>query len=311
MKIRKKRFLVKRNSCITALAAFLLLTASASAQQTNAPAATAAAGGQSKIQNDIAAYLRHVYAFGPEVELVVAPLHEVGTSGIMETTIGLTVDGNHEDAAMYVTKDGKYLLRGELSDLTKDPLAEALQKLETKNAPVLGSPNAPVTLVEFSDFQCPVCKALHDALREMLPKYPQVKVVFKDFPLEAVHPWARTAALAGRCAYQADPKSFWKLYDLIYDNQDVTSPENVWAKMNDYASQIGLNPETFKACLASPRAAAEVDESLANGKLLEVGSTPTMFVNGRRLVGADPHRLQEYIEFEIAAGKSANPEQKK
>jgi protein-disulfide isomerase len=289
---------MNRNSRITALAALLLLAATANAQQTPANAEP------SKIQKEIAAYLRHVYAFGPDVDLVVGPLHEVGASGVMETTVSVTVSGNHEDAPMYVTKDGKYLLRGELSELAKDPLTDARQKLQIKNAPALGPANAPITMVEFSDFQCPVCKALHDSLRDMLPNYPQVKVVFKDYPLEAVHPWARTAALAGRCAYDADPKSFWKLYDLLYDNQDIISAENVWIKMNDYAAQLGLNAESFKACLASPQAAAEVDEDVANGKLLEVSSTPTIFVNGRRLVGADPHRLQQYIDYEIAANKS-------
>src|SRR6202022_1831487 len=244
-----------------ALASLLLVSTVTNAQQPKTPAssATPAITEPSKIQKDIAAYLRHVYAFSPEVELVVGPLHEVGTSGILETIISLTVSGNHEDAPMYVTKDGKYLLREELSDLSKDPLAEALQKLQTKDAPVLGAANAPITLVEFSDFQCPVCKALHDALRDMLPRYPQVKIVFKQFPLEAVHPWARTAALASRCAYQADPKAFWKLYDLVYDNQDIISPENDWTKMNAYAAQIALNPKTYKKCLASPRASAEVD----------------------------------------------------
>lgn len=301
---------MKRNVCIAAFAAFLLVTGTANSQQPKAPTA-AATTEPSKIQKEIAAYLRRIYAFGPEVELVVAPLHEVGASGIMETTVSLTVSGNHEDAPMYVTKDGKYLLRGELSDLSKDPLADALQKIQTRGAPVLGPESAPVTLVEFSDFQCPVCKALHDALRDMLPNYPQVKVIFKNFPLEAVHPWARTAALAGRCAYQADPKLFWKLYDLLYDHQDVISPENAWTKMNDYADQLGLNAETFKACLASPQAAAEVDADIANGKLLDVTSTPTLFVNGRRLVGADPHRLQEYIEYEIAANKSGKTSEKK
>ena len=309
--------LIKTNRGTGALAAILFLAAFANAQ-TKAPAAPAATAPAatvpvepSRIQKDLAAYLRHIYAFGPDVQLVVGPLHEVGASGIMETTVSLTVSGNHEDAAMYVTKDGKYLLRGELSDLSKDPLADALKKLQTANDPVLGPANAPVTLIEFSDFQCPVCKALHDALRDMLGNYPQVKVVFKDFPLEAVHPWARTAALAGRCVYQADPAAFWKFYDVVYDNQEIISPENAWVKMNDYAAQLGLNPEDFKSCLATPQAAAEVDSDVANGKLLEVTSTPTIFVNGRRLVGADPHRLQEYIEYEIAATKSGKPQQKK
>ena len=81
--------------------------------------------------------------------------------------------------------------------------------------------------------------------------------------------------------------------------------------MNDYAAQLGLNPESFKECLAGPRASAEVDADVANGKLLEVTSTPTIFVNGRRLVGADPHRLQEYIEYEIAASQSQKAQPRK
>ena len=100
-----------------------------------------------------------------------------------------------------------------------------------------------------------------------MANYPQVRLVFKDFPLEQ-HPWARSAAIAGRCAYNQDPKAFWKLYDLIYDNQDIISPENSYAKLTDYASQIGLNPDTFKTCMASPEAAAAVDASRANGVAL-------------------------------------------
>ena len=88
-----------------------------------------------------------------------------------------------------------------------------------------------MTLVEFSDFECPVCRSLHDVLRSLLPTYPQVRVVFKDFPLETLHPWARTAALAGRCAYQQKPEAFWKVYDSIYDNQEIISAENAWSSL--------------------------------------------------------------------------------
>ena len=178
-------------------------------------------------------------------------------------------------------------------------MVETRAKLETKDSPSLGPANATVTLVEFSDFECPVCRALHDALRGVLPNYPQLRVVFKDFPLEQIHPWARTAALAGRCAYKQNPPAFWKMYDLIYDGQDLISPENAWGKMTDFASQSGLNADLFKACMTSPEAGAAVDASRANGILVEVGSTPTMFVNGRRIVGADPHTLEQYIKYEL------------
>ena len=129
--------------------------------------------------------------------------------------------------------------------------------------------------------------------------YPQARLVFKDFPLEQVHPWARTGALAGRCAYQQDPKAFWKMYDFLYDNQDLISAANAWDKMVDYAGQAGLNTETFRACMTGPEAASSVDASIANAKLLDVNSTPTLFVNGRRIVGADAHQLEQFLQYEI------------
>jgi protein-disulfide isomerase len=224
--------------------------------------------------------------------------------GLLETTVDLKDGENSQSAKIYVSKDGKYLVRGEVSDLTKDPLAETRALLQIKDAPSLGDPKAPVTLVEFSDFECPVCRGLHDVLRGMLPNFPQVRVVFKDFPLESLHPWARTAALAGHCAYEQDPKAFWKVYDLIYDQQELISAANAWTKMTDFVGQAGLNTETFRSCMASPEAGAAIEASKANGQQLEVGSTPTVFVNGRRMVGADPHLLEQYIQYELAQGKS-------
>jgi protein-disulfide isomerase len=212
----------------------------------------------------------------------------------------------------YVSKDGKFLFQGELSDMTKDPLAQNLAQIQMKDAPSMGDSNAAVTLVEYSDFECPVCRKLHDALREILPNYAgKVRVVFKDFPIEQLHPWARTAAIAGRCAFQQDSKAFWKLYDLIYDNQEIISAANAWTKMMDYAGQSGLDADAFKVCMASPEAGAAVNASRANGQLLDVNSTPTVFVNGRRMVGADAHLLEQYINYELGQQKSGTAAQKK
>jgi protein-disulfide isomerase len=282
-----------------------LLPVPVRAQQ--APSSTAAAS-PGEMQKTIEAYLRHLYAFGGDTKLTIGPLKETGISGLLETTIELKQGESKESAKIFVSKDGKYLFRGELSDLTKDPLAEARAKIQTKDAPILGDAKASVTLVEYSDFECPVCRNLHNVLRGMLPNYPQVRVVFKDFPLEQLHPWARTAALAGRCAYQQDPKGFWKMYDLIYDGQDLISAENAWAKMNDFAERSGLDPAAFKSCLASPEATAAVNASRANGQELEVSSTPTIFINGRRIVGVDPHLIEQYIQYELA---HSNPTEKK
>jgi len=277
----------------------LLLTAPlACAQQSAAPVSA-------ETQKSIEAFLRNYFALGPDIKITVGTPKEIGNSGLSEVPIDVKSSEGSDTVKMYLTKDGRYLLRGELNDLTADPLAANIAKFNLTNAPVFGDPKATITIVEYSDFECPVCRSLHDVLRGLLPKYPQVKVVFKDFPLEALHPWARTAAIAGRCAYQQDPKAFWKLYDLIYDNQEVISASNAWDKMLEYAGRSGLNVDTFKSCMSSPQASGEVDASLNNGKELDVRSTPTVFVNGRRINGADPHVLQQYIDYELAQQKAA------
>lgn len=277
------------------LAALFGLTARAQQPASSGPAAS------TPTQKSIEAYLRNLYAFGPDIKLVVGPLKGSPVEGMLETDIDVTIGEHKENAKFYVSKDGRFLFRGELSDMTKDPLAENLAQIRMTDAPALGDPKAPVTIVEYSDFECPVCRSLHDALRSILPNYGgKVRVIFKDFPLEQLHPWARTAAIAGRCAYQQKPEAFWKVYDLIYDNQEIISAANAWGKMLDYASQSGLDADAFKGCMASPEAGAAVNASHANGERLEVSSTPTVFVNGRRMVGADANLLQQYINYELA-----------
>ena len=292
--------------------AFSTIAPGARAQQAQSATVAPATTAPSPTQKSIEAYLRHLYAFGPDVLLVVGPPKETPVQGLLETTIDLTVGDNKEAVKFYVSKDGKLLFHGDLMDMTKDPLAESRAKIQMNDAPLLGDAKAAVTIVEYSDFECPVCRNLHDVLRGMLPNYAgKVRLVFKDFPLEQLHPWARTAAIAGRCAYQQDPKAFWKMYDFIYDNQEIISAANAWTKMMEYAGQSGLDADTFKACMSGPEAGAAVNASRANGQLLDVNSTPTVFVNGRRLVGADPHLLEQYINYELAQQKTGKTADKK
>ncbi len=296
---------MKPLSRISAVFILSLFTLTALCAQQSAPPAASATPAQapSAIQKTVEAYLRNLYAFGPDIQVTVGPPKPSDIPGLLETAIDVKMADNVESVKFYVSKDGKYLLRGELSDLTKDPLAENRAKLDLKGAPSLGDPNAPITMVEFSDFECPVCRSLHDVLRGLLVNYPQVRLIFKDFPLDQVHPWARTAALAGRCANEQDPKAFWKLYDLIYDNQDIISAENSYAKMTDYASQMSLNADAFKSCMANSATAAAIEASRANGVSLDVNSTPTIFINGRRIIGADPHLIEQNLKYELARTK--------
>src|SRR6266581_8523518 len=306
------RFFVKTLLRLSAILATSLLALASPAQQVEPSTSGAAPAAPSQIQKDIEAYLRNLYAFGPDVKLIVGPLKESPVAGLLETDIDVTIGENKQAVKFYVSKDGRFLFRGELSDLAKDALADNLTQIRMNDAPAIGDPKAPVTIVEYSDFECPVCRNLHDVLRGMLPNYAgKVRLIFKDFPLEQLHPWARTAAIAGRCAYQQDPQAFWKMYDFIYDNQEIISAANAWTKMLDYAGQSGLEADTFKACMASPEAGEAVNASRANGQQLDVSSTPTVFVNGRRMVGADAHLLEQYINYELTQQKAAKPADKK
>ena len=286
-------------SCLALLLSILALTAFLApfALPRQQPAATTA---PNKTQKSIEDFLRNYYALGPDYTITVGTPKPVGSSGLSEVSVDVKGADGGDSVKMYITADGRYLIRGEVNDLTKDPLTENISKFDLKNAPVYGNPNAPITIVEYGDFECPVCRNFHDAVRGILPKYPQAKLIFKDFPIDQIHPWARTAAIAGRCAYQQDPKAFWKMYDLIYDNQELVSAADAYDKMVEFAGRAGLNTDAFKSCLSSPQAAAEVDASLENGKLVGVRSTPTVFVNGRPLPGADPHALQQYLDYEVA-----------
>jgi protein-disulfide isomerase len=172
-----------------------------------------------------------------------------------------------------------------------------------EDSPTQGPANARVILVEYADFECPSCKQLDTILRSILPNFPDVRLVYKDFPLTQIHPWALTAAQAGRCAYRQNPTAFWKFHDLIFDHQDLISPGNVWDKMQDFAAQSGLDSAALRTCMADPGIQAQIQKSTAEGEALHVANTPTIFVNGHRLIAPDASTLEQFIRYELAWAK--------
>src|SRR4029077_3904233 len=244
----------------------------------------AAQPSQEQVSQSVEAFLRNYFAWGPTFQVKLGPFKDALAPGFYEVPVQVTVGGQSDTGLVYVSKDGRFLMRGELHDIKVDPFAENRAHLDIAGNPSRGPDNAPVTVVEFSDFQCPHCRELYRALKDFEPRYPQVHFVFKDFPLTQIHPWAMTAALAGRCAYMNDPQSFWKVHDAIFEKQDSITAENAYDQMLKFAAGAGLSPDAFRVCMISPEAKNAIESNLADGRALKVQSTPTVFVNGRLLV---------------------------
>jgi protein-disulfide isomerase len=249
------------------------------------------------LESRVEKYLRNLYAWDSSFEVKVGPGKPSPVAGLLEVPVVVSKEGQSDSAIVYVTKDGNFLIRGELSELAADPFAEIQLKLHVGNSPSMGPQDAKVTLIEFGDLECPSCRQLDLILRDFLQTHPEVRLVFKHFPLTDIHPWAMTAALATQCAFQQSPAAFWKMHDAIYDSQDLISPSNVWDKMIDLAARMALNSDDFKTCMAAPDTAAQIKETIQEGHSLNVAATPTTFVNGRRVVGPDKSLITQYVNF--------------
>ncbi|MSO81964.1 MAG: thioredoxin [Acidobacteria bacterium] len=167
--------------------------------------------------------------------------------------------------------------------------------------PALGNASAAVTLVEFSDFQCPFCARVMPTLKRVQEAYGnRVRIVWKDFPLTSIHPQAFKAAEAGQCAQEQG--KFWELHDRLFANQQALQPE----ALKKYAADAGLDAAKFNACLDTAKYGDRVQKQMGVGTGLGVGSTPTVFINGRQVSGAHPYEVFTAIiddELERARGK--------
>jgi len=163
-------------------------------------------------------------------------------------------------------------------------------------APFKGLVTAPVTIVTFEDFHCPFCKRINETVAQLLARYNEkVRVVHRDFPIDTLHPGARQAHEAARCAHAQG--KFWPYHDTLYANAPKTTPEQLRA----YAREVGLDVSLFEQCFTSGSYRAAVQQDVEEGNRLGVSGTPTFFINGRVLSGAQPiERFVQVIEEELA-----------
>ena len=170
-------------------------------------------------------------------------------------------------------------------------------EVNIKDAPVKGPSSAKVTIVEYSDFQCPFCSKAAVTVADLEKKYgKKIKIAFKNFPLP-FHNQAKLAAEAAQCAKEKDGKYFWKLHDAMFADQSKLDKTNLLAT----AKKIGLNEAEFKTCLESGKYKNVIESDIAEGQKLNIKSTPTFFVNGKIINGAQPIEVfTEVIEEELS-----------
>ncbi len=299
---------------------FLLLASSG-------PAAAQPASSQEARQAQILANLEALFPQLKEMSPVMGELRPTGIAGLDE---GSFTVGGRQTQLFHVTADNKklWMIGGEPVDVSKNAAelaslaadaaaaengkaAERAAELEKSVAgsPFRGKADAPVTIVEFSDFQCPYCSRGADLVEQLLEKYPNdVKFVFKHRPLENIHPWAKPAAVAAVCAAEQKPEAFWQLHDAYFDNQQQLTTTNLAEKTLGFLAGSGLDLAKFAAC-SEDTDSAEHRQALQTigadfefGNRLGAGGTPAFFVDGRFVNGIAP---LEHFETLIAEAKSA------
>lgn len=173
---------------------------------------------------------------------------------------------------------------------TEDSVPVAAELLLTEHSPWLGNPEAPLVIVEFSDFQCPFCRQAYPIIRQFVNAHPEdVMYVYRHFPIETLHPLAARAAEASMCAHEQN--LFWPYHDLLFQNQDTLSA----AKLSSLAQAVGADSDEFATCMDSQRYAQIVEQDYLTGLQLGVVGTPTFFVNGQSVSGVIPYEIWEEI----------------
>jgi protein-disulfide isomerase len=218
-------------------------------------------------------------------------------AGLAEVDVLLSGSQGTQSQKFYVTPDNKHVVIGDILPFGAHPFAEDQKVLEKGvTGPSRGPANAPVTLVEFSDLQCPHCKDAQPNVEKLLAEDKNVRVVFQSFPLP-MHDWAMKGALYADCVAHSSNDAFWKFIDGIFAAQSDITASNADEKLTGLADAAGVKGTEIAACAAKPETMTRVEQSENLGKKLEVNSTPTFFINGRRVPGVPYETLQKLVDF--------------
>jgi protein-disulfide isomerase len=204
-----------------------------------------------------------------------------------------------------MSEDGKYVVFGEIEDLSVDPFKKVMEKISLKGQPGKGPANAKVTIVEYSDYQCPFCSRAYTTMdTQVLKEYgDKVRFYHKEFPLN-FHPWAEPAAVAVGCAGQQNEDAYWKLYSFIFANQKDITPQNIKEKAHEGLQGTKIDMAKFDDCYDNKKSLDKVKADMAEAQTVGVSGTPAFFINGRMISGAQPYEnFKTIIDDELARAK--------
>lgn len=252
------------------------------------PALVAQAPNQPAVHEKIIRYVHARFNIPDSDKVTMTDLRESAYPDYFETTVTVDDGKNKQSQPLFVSRNLHYMVEGSIFNLEGDPHEEIRKLISLKDQPAQGPANAPVTLVEYSDLECPVCAHLQEELEtDIVPKYgDKLRVVFKEFPLVTIHDWALTGAIAAQCAYQIDPSNYVDFRSVIYKNQESLNGDHARDMLLHLGAQAGIDNLKLAACIDSRGSLSRVEANMREGEALGVTQTPTSFINGRIIVGA-------------------------
>lgn len=283
----------------------LLFSSLTFAQTNNAAskpaAAKPAAASTLPTEATVDSFIKHYWGYNPQLQWKVDLIVASEVPGMAEVLVTFAGDPPPR-VRMYVSADGEHAIVGDALPFGADPFKDERELLKTKaNGPARGAAKPAVLIVEFSDLQCPHCKAANPTLERLMSEEPQARLVFQNFPLP-MHDWAQKAAQYADCIGQRGSEPFWKFAGSVFDAQENINAANADEKLTGLAAAAGVDGAATRACSAQPATAERVKQSFELGRKLDVIGTPTVFVNGRRIssIGSLPYEeLKAMVDFEI------------
>jgi protein-disulfide isomerase len=247
----------------------------------------------SKVERHIRAY----YNLPADVQVTLGPVKPSDFPNYDALQVTLNNSDRKQQVDFLLSKDGSQLIRVTKLDLTKDPYAEVMKKIDTSGRPTRGNKDAKVIAVNYDDFECPYCSRMHQTLfPEIFKEYgDKVLFVYKDYPLAEIHPWAIHAAVNANCLVAQSNDAYWDYADYLHANRkEVDSAQGgdgrtaVLDKLAmDQAHKHNLDTAKLQACVKSQKDDA-VRASMKEADGLGVSATPTLFINGQKVDGAVP-----------------------